>query len=155
MRSQVLLLVSGTGIKWAMSWENLFLPYANNKWRRSASDQHLCCSLPRSIITLVSISEISSLYLASVAEEASLCLTWSETRRQVFSWQGSNVICIVFNSEMGGEGPLKAKKSYKILMYGIRFYWVCSWTVRNIAMLFSCILMFCCRTFPLTKDNFK
>ena len=36
---------------WASSWENLFIPYANNR-RRSAyafaqSIQRLCCSLPR------------------------------------------------------------------------------------------------------------
>ena len=37
-----------------------------------------------SIITLVSISEVSSLYLASVAEQASLSLTWSETPKTGF-----------------------------------------------------------------------
>ena len=31
-----------------------------------------------SILTLVPISEISSLYLASVAAQAGLCLTWSQ-----------------------------------------------------------------------------
>ena len=55
----------------APSWENLLLPYANNK----GADQHACpCSLIStfvvhyldSIIPLVSISKISSLYLASV-----------------------------------------------------------------------------------------
>ena len=49
--------------------------------RRSActstqSDQHLCCSLL--------ISKISSLYLASVAAQASLCLTWWETPKTGF-----------------------------------------------------------------------
>ena len=38
-----------------------------------------------SIIPLVSISEISSIRIASVAALAGLCLTWSQTRRQVFS----------------------------------------------------------------------
>ena len=58
--------------------------------RRSAcasaqSDQLLCFPCP-----LFSISEISSLYLASVAERAGLCLTWSQTPEiQVFSWHGS------------------------------------------------------------------
>ena len=51
--------------------------------RRSAcafgqSDQHLCCSL-LSRIPLVSISEIPSFYLASVAAQGGLCLTWSQT----------------------------------------------------------------------------
>ena len=53
-------------IIWAMSWENLFKTYANNR----------CLD---SIIPLVSISELSSLLLASVAAQAGLCLTLSET----------------------------------------------------------------------------
>ena len=48
--------------------------------RRSAcasahSDQRVCYSLP----PLVSISEMSSLWLATEAEQTSLSLTWSET----------------------------------------------------------------------------
>ena len=43
------------------------------------SDQHLCFRCLASIIPLVSVSEISSLYIASVAEQAGLSLTWSET----------------------------------------------------------------------------
>ena len=34
-------------IIWATSWENLFMPYANNKGASAQSDQSLCCSLPR------------------------------------------------------------------------------------------------------------
>ena len=37
------------------------------------------------IIPLVSISEISSLYLASVAAQDGLCLTWSQTPEDRFS----------------------------------------------------------------------
>ena len=37
-----------------------------------------------SIIPLVSISETSSLYLASVAAQAGLCLTWSQTLKTGF-----------------------------------------------------------------------
>ena len=79
----------------AMSWENLFMTYANNK----GGDQpaHLCSLISTfvvhcldSIIPQVSISKISSLYLASVAAQASLCLTWRKPQRQVFSWRGSN-----------------------------------------------------------------
>ena len=40
------------------------------------SDQHLCFHCQDSIIPLVSISKISSLYLASVAAQAGLSLTW-------------------------------------------------------------------------------
>ena len=61
-------------IIWATSWENLFIPYANNK----AADQPVH---PRSLIStfvvgcldsiipLVSISEISSLYLVSMTAQ--------------------------------------------------------------------------------------
>ena len=67
----------------AMSWENLFMPYANN----NGADQP---AHPRSLIStfvvrcidsipLVSRSEISSLYLASVAAHVGLSLTWSQT----------------------------------------------------------------------------
>ena len=57
--------------------------------RRSAcasaqSEQHLCFRCLDSIIPLVSISEISSLYLASVAAEAGLCLTLSQTSKTGF-----------------------------------------------------------------------
>ena len=49
------------------------------------SDQHLCCSLLRKYnLPLVSISEISSLYLASVAAQAGLCLTGSQTPKTGF-----------------------------------------------------------------------
>ena len=37
-----------------------------------------------SIIPLVSISEITSLYLASVAAQTGLCLTWSQTPKTGF-----------------------------------------------------------------------
>ena len=39
-----------------------------------------------SIIPVVSISEISSIYLSSMAAQAGLCLTWPQTpQRQIFS----------------------------------------------------------------------
>ena len=38
-----------------------------------------------SVMSLVSVIKISSLMLASVAEQASLSLTWSETPRDTFS----------------------------------------------------------------------
>ena len=61
------------------------MPYANNK----GADQpglisaFVVCCLDR-IIPLVSISEISSLYLASVAAQASLSLPWSQTPKTGF-----------------------------------------------------------------------
>ena len=38
-----------------------------------------------SVMSLVSVTKISSLILASVAEQASLSLTWSETAENTFS----------------------------------------------------------------------
>ena len=67
--------------KWVTSRENLFMPCANNK----GADRYC---LDR-IIPLVSIPEISSLYLSSVAAQTGLSLLWSQTWRQVFLRCGS------------------------------------------------------------------
>ena len=61
------------------------MQYANNKGAdqpahpRSLISTFVVCCLD-SIIPLVSISEISSLYLASVAAQAGLSLPWSQTK---------------------------------------------------------------------------
>ena len=57
--------------------------------RRSAcasaqSDQRLCFRFLDSTVQLISISEISSRHLVSVAAQAGLCLTWSETPKTGF-----------------------------------------------------------------------
>ena len=57
--------------------------------RRSAcsstqSDHAFIVRCLDSIIPLVSISEISRFYLASVAAQAGLCLTWSQTPKTDF-----------------------------------------------------------------------
>ena len=44
-----------------------------------------------SVMSLVSVTKISSLLLASVAEQASLCLTWSETPEDTFSHDEAHV----------------------------------------------------------------
>ena len=74
---------------WATSWENLLLPYENNK----GADQPVH---PRSLISafvvrclenimpLVSITEIPSLYLASVTAQAGLSLPWSQNPQTGF-----------------------------------------------------------------------
>ena len=65
------------------------MPYANNKGAdqpahpRSLISTFVVRCLD-SIIPLVSISGISSLYLASVAALAGLCLTWSQTPKTGF-----------------------------------------------------------------------
>ena len=57
--------------------------------RRSAcasaqSDQRLCCRCLDSMTPLVAMYDISSLYLASVAAQTGLYLTWSETPKTGF-----------------------------------------------------------------------
>ena len=88
---QQMFMESSTCISiWATSWENLFLPYANNKGADQPAHPHSLISAfvircLDSIIPLVSISEISSLYLASVAVQAGLSLPWSQTPEDRFS----------------------------------------------------------------------
>ena len=74
---------------WATSWENLFMPYANNK----GADQpaHWCSLIsafvvrfPGSIIPLLAKSKISRFQLASIAEHAGLSLPWSQTPKTDF-----------------------------------------------------------------------
>ena len=66
--------------------------YANNKGADQPAHQCslispfvVCClDSPIRLICLVSVSEMSSLYLASVAGQAGLCLTWSQTPKTGF-----------------------------------------------------------------------
>ena len=74
---------------WATSWENLFMPYANNKGADQTARMRSLISTfvvrcLNSILSLVSISEISSLYLASVAAQVGLCFTWLQTPKTGF-----------------------------------------------------------------------
>ena len=77
-------------IIWATSWENLFMPYANNKGAdqpahpRSLISAFVVHCLD-SIIPLVSLFKISKLYLASVAKQAGLSLNWSKKHEDRFS----------------------------------------------------------------------
>ena len=54
-----------------------------------------------SIIPLVAISEISRLYLASVAEQTGLCLTWSENPKTGFlmTWLIHNLTLMAISCE--------------------------------------------------------
>ena len=56
----------------------------SSAWASAQSDQRICFPCLDSIIHLVSISEISSLYVAYVAEQAGLSLTWSEIPKTGF-----------------------------------------------------------------------
>ena len=66
------------------------MSYANNKGAdqpahlRSLISAFIVRCLD-SVMSLVSVTKISSLMLASVAEQASLSLTWSETPEDTFS----------------------------------------------------------------------
>ena len=65
------------------------MPYANNKGAdqpvhpRSLISAFIVRCLD-SVMSLVSVTKISSLMLASVAEQAGLCLAWSETPEDTF-----------------------------------------------------------------------
>ena len=48
-----------------------------------------------SVMSLVSVTEISSLMLASVADQASLSLTWSETPEDTFSHDEAHLFCMI------------------------------------------------------------
>ena len=64
-----------------------FLAYANNKGANQPSRSRISAFVVRcldNIISLVSISKIPSLYLASVAEQAGLSLSWSQTPKTDF-----------------------------------------------------------------------
>ena len=66
------------------------MPYANNKGAdqtahlRSLISAFVVCCL-YSVMSLVSVIKISSLMVASIAEQASLSLTWSEIPEDMFS----------------------------------------------------------------------
>ena len=62
---------------WATSWENLFWHMRTTKAQISLCINIFVVRCLDSIIPLVSISEIQSLYLAAVAAHAGLSLTWS------------------------------------------------------------------------------
>ena len=51
--------------------------------------------LLENIISALPTSEISIFYIVSVAEQAGLSMTWSETQRQVFTHRGP--YAVVFN----------------------------------------------------------
>ena len=48
------------------------------------SNQHLCCSLLDSMICILAVSKVLRFYLASVAEQAGLNVTWSKTPKTHF-----------------------------------------------------------------------
>ena len=80
----------------------MFLPCANNKGAdQPAHPRHLISTFVvrclDSIIPLVSISEISSLYLASVAAQAGLCLPGRKLTKTGFPMTGLSYIHVYHN----------------------------------------------------------
>ena len=92
----VLWLVKVTSKIWATSWENLFLPYTNNK---GADQPAHPCSLVNAFVVRCLDSIIPLLAIIKISRLASFW-SWAgrfefklvkNPRRQVFLWQGSNV----------------------------------------------------------------
>ena len=76
-------------MKWAMSWENLFMLYANNKGADQPAHPHSLISTffvrcLDSIIPVLAKSKISILYLFSVTEKAGLSVAWLQTPKTGF-----------------------------------------------------------------------
>ena len=83
-------------IIWARPWEKCLMSYANNKGAdQPAHPRSLISAFVfrclGSVMSLVSVTKISSLILASVAEHASLSLTWSETPEDTFSHDQAHI----------------------------------------------------------------
>ena len=76
------------------------MSYANNKGAdqpahlRSVISAFVVRCLD-SVMSLISVIKRSSLMLASVVEQASLSLTWSETPEDTFSHDGAQLFCLV------------------------------------------------------------
>ena len=73
-----------------------YMSYANNKGATQPAHPRSLISAfvfrcLDSVMSPVSVTEISSLMLASVAEQASLSLTWSETPEDTFSHDEAHV----------------------------------------------------------------
>ena len=64
------------------------MSYVNNK----GADKPAQPRSLDSVMSLLSVTKISSLMLASVAEQASLSLTWSETPEDTFSHDKAHII---------------------------------------------------------------
>ena len=99
--------------------------------RRSAcastqSDQHLCCSLLSRVIPVVSISEISSLYLLLWLGRPVCVLPDRKSRIQVFLWRGSfGILSIQFYSCMDIYIYLDW---IQITTINIHLYFLSNWT---------------------------
>ena len=83
--------------------KRVLMSYANNK----GGDQpaHPCSLISTfvvhcldNVMSLVSVTKISSLMLASVAEQASLSLTWLETPKDRFSQDEAQIFAVLLDN---------------------------------------------------------
>ena len=86
-----------------MSWENLFMSYANNMRICSLIGTFVVRCLDR-IIPILADAKISRL-----AEQAGLSLTWSDTLKSVFSWHASFDNLFLFSPVCSQLGPRYGK----------------------------------------------
>ena len=125
-RVWIALIVGVYGDNWATSWENLFMSYANKKGAdQPAHSRSLISAFVvrclDSIIPLVSISEISSLYLASVAEKSGLSLPLSQTPETGFLVTGLNYILIIVNNAVSLMNRLNKTESAVFKLWMLYF----------------------------------
>ena len=98
------------------------MPYAINKGTdQSAHPRSLISAFVvrclDSIISLVSISETSSLYIASVAAQASLCLSWSETPKTGFLVTRLITSCLKNGRLLPGDERPSNEPSHEIMAH--------------------------------------
>ena len=95
-------------IKWATSWENLFMPYVNNNdsahthYASTQSGQQCFVHCFDSRIPIVAKPKVSSLSLVSVAEQIGLNLTWLHTPEDRFSRDEAQIKLILNVSRILG-----------------------------------------------------
>ena len=65
-------------------------------------------------MSLVSVTKISSLLLASVAEQASLSLTWSETPEDTFSHDKAHIFLLTSSKSEDYDGNQRTSFSHTI-----------------------------------------
>ena len=99
-------------------WENLFIPYANNKGADQPAHLHRLISTfvircLDSIISLVSISKIASRQLATVAEQACLSLTWLQTPKIGFLLTRLKYPPYLFHCWLNFAGEREGGASYR------------------------------------------
>ena len=78
------------------------MSYANNKCAdQPAHSRNLISAFVvrclDSVMSLLSVTKISSLMVASVAEQASLSMTWSETPEDTFSHDEAQLFAFVYS----------------------------------------------------------